>query len=96
MRSKIAFLFPYLSNRGHAKKIKCLENCTNLAEKRVMQGRIRACHEMLNGWQKNWGILSQVFRHHISMHGNVFQACAVLTQLTVGNCEFHFEVEYKD
>jgi hypothetical protein len=36
-----------------------------------MQGRVRALDEKLNGWLKNWGILSQVFRHHIMMHGDV-------------------------
>ncbi len=68
----------------------------NPAENRAMQGRVRAHHEMLNGWLKNWGILSQVFRHHITMHGNVFRACAVVTQLTVENGEPLFEVEYED
>jgi ABC-type ATPase with predicted acetyltransferase domain len=29
------------------------------------------------------GILSQVFRHHITMHGDVYRACAVVSQLTV-------------
>ena len=50
-----------------------------------MQGRVRAQHKTLNGRLKNWGILSQVFRHHITMHGDVFRACAVavVTQLTI-------------
>jgi hypothetical protein len=63
-----------------------------------MQGRVRARHETLNGRLKNWGILSQVFCHHIMMHGDVFQACAVVTQpqLTDENGEPLFEVEYKD
>ena len=61
-----------------------------------MQGRVRARHEMLNGQLKNWGILSQVFRHHIMMHGDVFRAFAVVTQLTVENGEPLFEVEYED
>ncbi len=51
---------------------------------------------MLNGRLKNWVILSQVFHHHIMMHGNVFRACAVVTQLTVKNSEPLFEVEYED
>jgi hypothetical protein len=51
---------------------------------------------MLNGQLKNWGILSQVFCHHISMHGDVFWACVMLTQLTVENGEPLFKVEYKD
>jgi len=82
--------------RGHPDKIKCPGNNTNLAENRGMQGRARARHEMLNGWLKNWGILSQVFRHHIMTHGNVFRACAVVRQLTVENGEPLFEVEYED
>ena len=61
-----------------------------------MQGRARARHEMLNGWLKNWGILSQVFRHHIMTHGDVFRACAVVTQLTIENSEPLFKVKYED
>ena len=51
---------------------------------------------MLNGWLKNWGILSQVFHHHISLHSDVFRAWAVATQLTAKNSESLFEVEYGD
>ncbi len=51
---------------------------------------------MLNGRLKNWGILSQVYHHDIMQDGNVFQACAVVTQLTIKNDEPLFEVEYKD
>ena len=57
-----------------------------------MQGRVRGRHKTLNGRLKNWGILSQVFRHHITMHGDVFRVCAVVTQLTVENSEPLFEV----
>ena len=59
-------------------------------------GGVKAHHETLNGWLKTWGVLSQVFRHHITMHGDVFQACAVVTQLTIENGEPLFEVEYTD
>ena len=61
-----------------------------------MQGRARARRETLNGRLKNWRILSQVFRHHIITHGDVFRACAVVTQLTIKNDEPLFEVEYGD
>jgi hypothetical protein len=48
-------------------------------------------------WQlKNWGILSQVFCHDIMQHGDVFRACAVVTQLTIENGEPLFKVEYKE
>jgi len=79
--------------RGHPDKIKCPGNDANPAENRGMQGRARARHKTLNGRPKNWGILSQVFCHHIMMHGNVFQACAGVTQLTVENGKPLFEVE---
>ena len=69
--------------RGHPDKIKRPGNNSNPAENRGMQGRARARHETLNGQLNNWGILSQVFRHHIITHGDVFRACAVVTQLTV-------------
>ncbi len=70
---------------GHPDKIKCPKNVGNPAEKWVMQGRMRAHHKMLNGWLKNWGILSQVYRHDIMRHDKVFRACAVVTQLTIEN-----------
>jgi hypothetical protein len=46
----------------------------NPAEKWGMQGRVRTRHETLPERLKNWGIISQVFRHHISLHGDVFWA----------------------
>jgi hypothetical protein len=61
-----------------------------------MQGRVRSRHETLNGRLKNWGILSQTFRHDISLHGSVFHACAVITQLMINNGEPLFHVEYND
>jgi hypothetical protein len=61
-----------------------------------MQGKARACHETFNGQLKNWGILSQVYRHHIMSHSDVFRVCAVVTQLTVAHGEPLFEVEYGD
>jgi hypothetical protein len=81
---------------GHPDKIKCPQNVGNTAEKSAMQGRVRAHHETLNGWLKNWGILSQVYHHNIMQHGDVFRACAVVTQLTIKNGEPLFEVDYDD
>ena len=66
--------------RGHADKIKCPKNDVNPPENLKMQGRVRARHETINGRLKNWGILSQVFRHDIRRHGDVFRACAVITR----------------
>jgi hypothetical protein len=82
--------------RSHPNKIKCPGNEVNPVENWAMQGRVRARHEMLNGRLKTWGILSQVFRHHITMHGDVFRACTVVMQLTIEKGEPLFEVEYAD
>jgi len=81
---------------GHADKIKCPNNTCNPEENLAMQGRARSHHETLNGRLKNWGILSQVYRHDITEHGTVFHACAVITQLAIENGEPLFEVAYED
>jgi hypothetical protein len=81
---------------SHPDKIKCPGNNVNPAENGGMQGRVRAHHETLNGRLKTWGILPQVFRHHITMHDNVFRACTVVTQLTIQDRKPLFEMEYKD
>jgi hypothetical protein len=65
----------------------------NPAENWMMQGRGRVHQEMQNRRLKTWGILSQVFHHHITMHGDAFRACVAITQLTINNGELLFEVE---
>jgi hypothetical protein len=82
--------------RGHPDKIKCPDNAANPRENLAMQARVRSRHETLNGRLKNWGILAQVYRHDISKHGDVFRACAVITQLMIQNGEPLFSVEYSD
>ena len=58
---------------------------------------MRARQETLNRRLKTWGILSQVFRHHITLHGTAFWACAVVTQITIVDCcESLFQAEYSD
>jgi hypothetical protein len=59
-------------------------------------GEVKGTSRDANGRLKNWGILSQVFCHHIMIHGDVFRACAVVTQLTIQDGELLFEVEYGD
>ena len=81
---------------GHPNKVKCPLNDIAPAEKLEMQACVRARHETINGRLKNWGILSQVFRHDIRRHGEVFWACAVHTQLTIDQGEPLFSDEYED
>ncbi len=81
---------------GHADNIKCPNNNCNPVENSGMQGTARSHHETLNEHLKNWGILEKVYRHDITVHGMVFYACAVITQLAIANGEPLFEVEYGD
>ena len=84
------------SYRGHPNKVKCPLKNIAPTEKLAMQARVWARHKMINGRLKNWGILSQVFWHDIPRHGEVFWACALLTQLTIEQDEPLFSVEYED
>jgi len=54
-------LFP--KGLSQTDKIKCPQNPANPPENLKMQGRVRSRHKTLNGRLKNWGILSQTFRH---------------------------------
>jgi hypothetical protein len=82
--------------RGHTNKVKCPKNDVNPVENLKMQGRVRAHQETLDGCLKNWGILSQIFHPDNRRHGDVFWACAVITQLTIEHVEPLFAVEYGD
>ena len=83
---------------GHPDKIVCPANADKgPPERRAMSGRVRARHKTLNGRLKTWGILSQVFRHRITLHGTALRACAVVTQIAIADCgESLFEAEYVD
>ena len=81
---------------GHPDKIKCPNNPGNPKRNLGMQAATRSRHETFNGRLKNWGILERTYRHDVRVHGIVFTACAVITQLCVANGEPLFEVEYGD
>ena len=81
---------------GHPNKIKCPNNDCNPERNLGMQSVARSHHETFNGRLKNWGILERTYRIDIKMHGLVFSACAVITQLCIANGEPLFEVEYGD
>ncbi len=81
---------------GHADKINCPNNNCNLVENLGMQGTARSCHKRLHGRLKNWGILEKVYRHDITVHGTIFYACAVITQLAITDGKPLFKVEYGD
>ena len=57
---------------------------------------VRGRHETVNGRFKCSNILSRTFRHDRRLHGSVFRAVAVLTQLAIENGEPLFEVVYNE
>jgi hypothetical protein len=81
---------------GHPDKIKCPKNDCKPERNLGMQSVARSRLETFNGRLKNWGILERTYRHDIGLHGMVFSACAVITQLCITNGEPLFKVEYGD
>jgi hypothetical protein len=65
-----------------------------LPDKTREQQMVSARHETCNGRFKQWGALSQHFRHATAKHSWVFQAVVVITQLEIENGEPLFNVEY--
>jgi hypothetical protein len=56
----------------------------------------RTRHETINKRFKQWNCLSRTFRHRLSMHGTVFRAVAVMTQISIENGEPLFGVAYDE
>ena len=56
--------------------------------------RARAKGEMINGRFKNFHILTDRYRHKISMHSYVFHAVAVLMQISLTTVSPTFKVNY--
>ena len=54
--------------------------------------RVRSRHETVNARLKSFGILSGVFRHHITKHRLCFFACVNLTQMAIKNGNALFEL----
>lgn len=61
-----------------------------------MKTLARARHETVNSRFKQFGILSQRFRHRLNRHGTVFMAVANITQLAITLDQPLFNVEYND
>jgi hypothetical protein len=76
--------------------VKCPASVTARSECLAMQSRIRNRQETVNLRFKMWNILSQRFRHDLSLHGDVVTAIAVITQLSIEAGEPLFSVNYCD
>ena len=78
------------------KHVKCPKSFTNKAEMEFMQQRVRNRKETTNNRFKTFGILRQIYRHHIPSHGEVFRAVAVMKQLSINDGEKRFVRGYRD
>ena len=58
------------------------------------KARARARGEMVNGRFKHFHILTDRYRHEISMHSYVFHAVAVLMQISLTTVSPTFKVNY--
>lgn len=76
--------------------IKCPKSFTNKQITEFMQQRVRNRQETLNNRLKMWGILSQMFRHNLVLHGSVVRAVLVIVQLAINLGEPLFHCGYKD
>jgi hypothetical protein len=68
------------------------------SEREEMMKYVRNRQETVNKRFKNWGILKQVYRNKekIHLHGEVFAAIVVITQVAINNGERLFDVDYDD
>ena len=61
-----------------------------------MHQRCRNRQETVNKRLKQFGVLKQRYMHDRRLHGDVFRACAVLTQLTIDDGDKLFTCGYND
>jgi hypothetical protein len=81
---------------GASNKVKCPDNPCNPVVNEGKQSRVRSRHKTINGRFKTWETMSQVYRHGITHHGEVFWAVAIITQLAIKNGSPLFQVDYED
>ena len=68
------------------------KSCFVREDRKKLQNRVRARQETANKRFKQFNILKQRFRHDLDFHKIVFEAIAVLTQLSILSGESLFEV----
>ncbi len=71
-----------LGYRGDPKVDTPIDHCPNLAQSTI-KSLVRGRHETVNKRMKQFGCLQQRFRHNIGLHGDCFNAVAVITQLNI-------------
>ena len=80
----------------HPQHIKCPKGFCNAEETLSMQQRVRNRQETANKRFKDFEVLQKIFRHDIGLHGDVFRAVAIITQIKINNGQKLFQCGYKD
>ena len=62
----------------------------------AMKKDVASRHETVNKRLKQYGCLTQRFRHSVAKHAACFRAVAVLTQLAIEYGEPLYQVDYSD
>ena len=61
----------------------------------AMQKRVQGRHETIDIRLKSLEVMEQLYCHNPTQHGYVFQAIAVLVQLSIKNADPLYNVNYK-
>ena len=77
--------------RGEPHHISVPDDYENYEQRRV-KDRIRSRHETVNKRIKQFGCLSQTYRHSLQKHQLLFKVVLVLTQLSIENGEPLFRI----
>ena len=75
---------------------KCPNGITRQEESERLNQRQRNRHETVNERFKNFGCMSQKFRHSPDKHGTCFSCVVILTQLSIEHGEELFSIQYVD
>jgi len=82
--------------RGEYNKVDLPQDCVSSDRDQVkVKKNVRARHETVNRRLKQWGCLSQTFRHELPKHRPIFRAIVVITQIMLQNGHPLFAVDYK-
>ena len=65
-------------------------------ECKLMISRVRNRQKTVNNRFKFWGILTKMYCHIVSKHGDTFRSVVVITQLAIDSREELFQCDYKD
>jgi hypothetical protein len=79
--------------RGQRDKIRTPGMFVSRSDQRA-KANARARHETANKRLKQWGCLSQTYRHELNFHYRIFSAVAVCTQIAIENGEPLFAIRY--